>query len=78
MCLRDRYHESFLARSTTPFHYLALAPDAIEAPQHDNLLSPMFVFVLILITYFMVVSGVVCDVIVEPPGIGRRQFPILV
>nr|XP_043629002.1 putative oligosaccharyltransferase complex subunit CG9662 [Erigeron canadensis] len=37
--------------------------------------SPMTVFSLILITYFLVISGVVYDVIVEPPGIGSTQDP---
>uniref|UniRef100_A0A7N0T8Y2 Oligosaccharyltransferase complex subunit n=1 Tax=Kalanchoe fedtschenkoi TaxID=63787 RepID=A0A7N0T8Y2_KALFE len=37
--------------------------------------SPMTVFALVLVTYFMVVSGIVYDVIVEPPGIGSTQDP---
>ncbi|KAJ6699753.1 OLIGOSACCHARYLTRANSFERASE COMPLEX SUBUNIT OSTC [Salix purpurea] len=37
--------------------------------------SPMTVFSLVLLTYFMVVSGIVYDVIVEPPGIGSAQDP---
>ncbi|KAG6771451.1 hypothetical protein POTOM_022813 [Populus tomentosa] len=37
--------------------------------------SPMTVFSLVLLTYFMVVSGIVYDVIVEPPGIGSTQDP---
>ncbi|KAM1380835.1 hypothetical protein ACFX2I_022519 [Malus domestica] len=35
--------------------------------------SPMTVYALVLLTYFMVVSGIVYDVIVEPPGIGSTQ-----
>ena len=35
----------------------------------------MSVFALILLTYFLVVSGFVYDVIVEPPGIGSTQDP---
>ncbi|PKI52643.1 hypothetical protein CRG98_026983 [Punica granatum] len=38
--------------------------------------SPMTVYALILLTYFMVVSGIVYDVIVEPPGIGSSQDPV--
>ena len=34
---------------------------------------PMTVYALVLLTYFMVVSGIVYDVIVEPPGIGSTQ-----
>lgn len=33
----------------------------------------MTVFSLLLLTYFAVVSGLVYDVIVEPPGIGSTQ-----
>lgn len=35
----------------------------------------MTVYALILLTYFLVVSGIVYDVIVEPPGIGSTQDP---
>lgn len=35
--------------------------------------SAMTVFSLLLLTYFAVVSGLVYDVIVEPPGIGSTQ-----
>ncbi|XP_057500643.1 uncharacterized protein LOC130784696 [Actinidia eriantha] len=35
--------------------------------------SAMAVFSLLLLTYFAVVSGIVYDVIVEPPGIGSTQ-----
>jgi hypothetical protein len=38
--------------------------------------SPMTVFVLVLLTYFLVISGFVYDVIVEPPGIGSKQDPV--
>ncbi|OVA07218.1 Oligosaccharyl transferase complex [Macleaya cordata] len=38
-----------------------------------SLPSPMTVFALVLLTYFLVVSGFVYDVIVEPPGIGSTQ-----
>ncbi|CAN1142565.1 Oligosaccharyltransferase complex subunit OSTC [Linum perenne] len=36
----------------------------------------MTVFALVLLTYFMVISGFVYDVIVEPPGIGSVQDPV--
>ncbi|KAI4376836.1 hypothetical protein MLD38_014551 [Melastoma candidum] len=35
----------------------------------------MTVLSLVLLTYFLVVSGFVYDVIVEPPGIGSSQDP---
>ncbi|XP_002988335.2 putative oligosaccharyltransferase complex subunit CG9662 [Selaginella moellendorffii] len=38
--------------------------------------SPMTAFFLVLASYFLVVSGIIYDVIVEPPGIGSRQDPV--
>jgi hypothetical protein len=35
--------------------------------------SPMMVFALIFLSYFMVVSGVVYDLITEPPSIGTER-----
>ena len=47
----------------------------LKLPSNLALPSPMVVFSLILLTYFSVVSGLVYDVIVEPPGIGSSQDP---
>ena len=58
-----------------PFTALRPPRMRLKLPNTINLPSPMSVFALILITYFMVVSGIVYDVIVEPPGIGSRQDP---
>lgn len=33
------------------------------------------VFAVVLISYFLIVSGVVYDIIVEPPAIGQAQDP---
>ncbi len=33
------------------------------------------VFAVVLVSYFMIVSGVVYDIIVEPPAIGQAQDP---
>lgn len=38
--------------------------------------SAMTVFLIVLLTYFLVISGFVYDVIVEPPGIGSKQDPV--
>lgn len=38
--------------------------------------SAMTVYVMVLLTYFLVISGFVYDVIVEPPGIGSKQDPM--
>ncbi|KAM7477779.1 hypothetical protein LguiA_025992 [Lonicera macranthoides] len=62
------------------FHLLKLLPYSFLRPPRLRLKlptltlpSPMTVFSLLLLTYFMVVSGIVYDVIVEPPGIGSTQ-----
>ncbi|ONK81615.1 uncharacterized protein A4U43_C01F31130 [Asparagus officinalis] len=50
----------------------------LEAPRcrrPTTLPSPTLTLTLILLTYFAVVSGLVYDVIVEPPGIGSTQDP---
>lgn len=65
------------------FHILKIIPYSfLRAPRLRlkfpslSLPSPMTVFFLVLLTYFMVVSGIVYDVIVEPPGIGSTQDPV--
>ncbi|KAL8149439.1 uncharacterized protein LOC141708749 [Apium graveolens] len=63
-------------------HVLEIVPYSILRPPRLRLKIPsvslpsaMTVYSLILLTYFMVVSGIVYDVIVEPPGIGSTQDP---
>ncbi|OIT29136.1 PREDICTED: putative oligosaccharyltransferase complex subunit CG9662 [Nicotiana attenuata] len=62
------------------FHTLRILPFSFLRPPKLRLKIPtvtlpsaMTVYSLILLTYFMVVSGIVYDVIVEPPGIGSTQ-----
>ncbi|CAO2841588.1 unnamed protein product [Amaranthus hypochondriacus] len=55
-----------------PFSFLRLPRLRLKLPSF-SLPSSMTVFSLILLTYFMVVSGIVYDIIVEPPGIGSTQ-----
>lgn len=62
------------------FHILQVLPFSLLRPPRLRLKlptltlpSPMTVYALVLLTYFMVVSGIVYDVIVEPPGIGSTQ-----
>ncbi|KAL4285267.1 hypothetical protein GQ457_16G005590 [Hibiscus cannabinus] len=64
------------------FHILKFVPYSFLRPPRLRLKLPSFslpsamtVFSLILLTYFMVVSGFIYDVIVEPPGIGSTQDP---
>ena len=58
-----------------PFSFLRPPRTRLRLPSNLALPSPMTVFALILLTYFAVVSGLVYDVIVEPPGIGSVQDP---
>ncbi|MCD7465093.1 hypothetical protein HAX54_000546 [Datura stramonium] len=67
---------------TTPlthFHILRILPFSFLRPPKLRLKNPTVTLPsamtasLILLTYFMVVSGIVYDVIVEPPGIGSTQ-----
>ncbi|KAI5082043.1 hypothetical protein GOP47_0001786 [Adiantum capillus-veneris] len=58
-----------------PFSVLRIPRMRLKVPTF-SLPAPMTVFSLVLLTYFMVVSGIVYDVIVEPPGIGSRQDPV--
>ena len=64
------------------FHLLRVLPFSFLRPPRLRLKLPSFtlpspnaVFALLLLTYFMVVSGIVYDIIVEPPGIGSTQDP---
>ncbi|KAJ8750874.1 hypothetical protein K2173_016055 [Erythroxylum novogranatense] len=76
-------HSDSLATTLDPiFHIIRILPFSFLRPPRLRLKlpsltlpSPMTVYALILLTYFMVVSGFVYDVIVEPPGIGSTQDP---
>ncbi|MED6207943.1 hypothetical protein PIB30_040286 [Stylosanthes scabra] len=57
-----------------PFSFLRPPRLRLKLPSL-SLPSPNLVFAFVLLTYFMVVSGIVYDVIVEPPGIGSMQDP---
>ncbi|KAF8389407.1 hypothetical protein HHK36_026102 [Tetracentron sinense] len=55
-----------------PYSFLRVPRTRLKLPSF-SLPSAMTVYALVLLTYFMVVSGFVYDVIVEPPGIGSTQ-----
>ncbi|XP_057429967.1 uncharacterized protein LOC130723063 [Lotus japonicus] len=57
-----------------PFSFLRLPRLRLKLPSL-TLPSANLVFAFVLLTYFMVVSGIVYDIIVEPPGIGSTQDP---
>ena len=57
-----------------PFSFLRPPRTRLKLPSPSLLLpSSTTVLSLLLLTYFAVVSGIVYDVIVEPPGIGSTQ-----
>jgi hypothetical protein len=58
-----------------PFHALRVPRMRLKVPAL-SLPTAMTVFALVLGSYFLVISGFVYDVIVEPPGIGSRQDPM--
>eukprot|EP00475_Leptophrys_vorax_P042127 TRINITY_DN79465_c0_g1_i1.p1 TRINITY_DN79465_c0_g1~~TRINITY_DN79465_c0_g1_i1.p1 ORF type:complete len:268 (+),score=-7.55 TRINITY_DN79465_c0_g1_i1:59-805(+) len=68
--------------SLDPFFHLTSLPYVVLRPPKLRLrlptLSfphPMVVYGLVIFSYFLVVSGFVFDVIVEPPGVGGHQDP---
>ncbi|CAI5462274.1 unnamed protein product [Closterium sp. Yama58-4] len=66
--------------SLDPFFHLTSLPYAILRPPKLRLKlptfsfpNPMVVYCFVVFSYFLVVSGIVFDMIVEPPGIGGHQ-----
>jgi len=55
-----------------PFHFLRIPNLKLKLP---NLPSSQTVFLLIFASYFFVTSGIIYDVINEPPSIGSVQDP---
>ena len=54
----------FVARLLAPLRRLPLGSP-----------SPMLVFCFVLVFYFLIMSGVIYDIVVEPPSIGMRSDP---
>ncbi|KAJ0989407.1 hypothetical protein J5N97_007763 [Dioscorea zingiberensis] len=61
--------------SVVPYGFLRPPRTRLKLPSNLALPSPLTVLFLVIFTYFCVVSGLVYDVIVEPPGIGSTQDP---
>jgi hypothetical protein len=55
-----------------PFHFLRIPNLRLKLPKVSQP-GPMTVFSLVFLSYFLVISGVIYDVIVEPPSIGSTQ-----
>ncbi|GMH03128.1 hypothetical protein Nepgr_004967 [Nepenthes gracilis] len=68
----DSLDPAFHIMRLLPYGFLRLPRLRLKLPTL-TLPSAMTVYGIILLTYFMVVSGIVYDVIVEPPGIGSTQ-----
>ncbi|PKU64910.1 putative oligosaccharyltransferase complex subunit CG9662 [Dendrobium catenatum] len=71
----DSFDPVLLLLRFLPYSFLRPPRTRLRLPSSVVLPSPMTVFSLLLLTYFAVVSGLVYDVIVEPPGIGSTQDP---
>lgn len=69
----DSFDPVLLLLRFIPYSFLRPPRTRLRLPSSVALPSPMTVFALLLLTYFAVVSGLVYDVIVEPPGIGSTQ-----
>eukprot|EP01090_Pellita_catalonica_P014385 TRINITY_DN3663_c0_g1_i1.p1 TRINITY_DN3663_c0_g1~~TRINITY_DN3663_c0_g1_i1.p1 ORF type:complete len:149 (+),score=4.85 TRINITY_DN3663_c0_g1_i1:130-576(+) len=58
----------------TPFHFLRVPNLKLKFPSLSTLTpSSMTLFVLVFLSYFLVSSGIIYDVIVEPPSIGSSR-----
>ncbi|CAH8521842.1 unnamed protein product [Heterobilharzia americana] len=47
----------------------------IKKPNFITWPSPMVFFALILLSYFLITGGVIYDMIVGPPSMGRKLIP---
>ncbi|KYQ96693.1 hypothetical protein DLAC_03986 [Tieghemostelium lacteum] len=55
-----------------PFKFVKVPRFRLKVP-NINKPAPMFVFALVFLSYFLVSSGIIYDLIVEPPSIGYQQ-----
>eukprot|EP01120_Amphizonella_sp_Union-15-10_P002148 TRINITY_DN122_c0_g4_i1.p1 TRINITY_DN122_c0_g4~~TRINITY_DN122_c0_g4_i1.p1 ORF type:complete len:154 (+),score=17.01 TRINITY_DN122_c0_g4_i1:99-560(+) len=64
--------ESILQLFEVPFHFLRVPIVRLKTPTFPSF-SPMLVFCFVFLTYFLVLSGIIYDVIIEPPSIGSSR-----
>ncbi|ELR25451.1 DC2like protein [Acanthamoeba castellanii str. Neff] len=57
-----------------PFHFLRVPNLRLRVPS-VSLPGPMTVFAFVFLSCFLVFSGIIYDIIVEPPSIGSHQEP---
>lgn len=55
-----------------PFLVLEVPQIKLKKPGFVKMPSSLFIFCLVLFSYFLVTGGVIYDVIVEPPSIGSQ------
>merc|ERR1712004_81641 len=58
-----------------PFVFLECPHLKLKKPSWLCMPSPMFMFAVVMIAYFLFTVGVIYDVIVEPPSIGQTTDP---
>ena len=54
-----------------PFKVLEIPPMRLKKPNFISMPSAMMVYGMILVSYFLVLGGVIYDIIIEPPSIGQ-------
>ena len=59
-----------------PFKILEMPRMRLKKPSFLTLPSAMTVFSLILLSYFLVLGGVIYDIIIEPPSIGQVRISL--
>mmetsp|Transcript_4854 Transcript_4854/g.8320 ORF Transcript_4854/g.8320 Transcript_4854/m.8320 type:complete len:154 (+) Transcript_4854:74-535(+) len=57
-----------------PFQFLRVPNLKLKVPRISTP-KPMAVFFLVYISYFLVLSGLIYDIIMEPPSLGSSQDP---
>lgn len=62
----------FIPLLELPFNFLRVPVIKIRFPRISQP-GPMVVFAFVFFSYFLVLSGIIYDVIVEPPSIGSTQ-----
>lgn len=66
--------EALLKFGEVPFKYVRPPHVRAKVPQIPTL-STMTIFGLVFASYFLVMSGLIYDIIVEPPSIGSERDP---
>jgi len=54
-----------------PFKVLSIPPMKLKKPAFLALPGPMTIYAMIMVSYFLVLGGVIYDIIIEPPSIGQ-------